>query len=166
MAEIHVAADARQAPHIGLSQNQRRAIADGLGRLLADEYTLYLKTQNFHWNVEGPQFKALHDLFEEQYTDLAAAVDDIAERIRALGFYAPGSYKQFAELASIREETGNPSAEEMLAQLVADQEAVVHTAREILPLVEEVRDEPTLDLLTQRMRVHEKNAWMLRSMQA
>lgn len=161
---IHATTDKQVFVDIGIPEAKRREIADGLSRLLADEYTLYLKTHNFHWNVKGPQFKALHDLFETQYKDLAAAVDEIAERIRALGFYAPGSYKQFAELTSIEEETGNPDAEDMIRQLVAGQEAVVRTAREALRPAQDVGDEPTVDLLTQRMRSHEKNAWMLRSM--
>jgi len=149
---------------IGIPNEQRQQIADGLSRLLADTYTLYLKTHNFHWNVTGPMFTTLHTLFEEHYTELATAVDEIAERIRALGVVAPGSYKQFAELSSIEEETGNPSAEEMIRQLVKGQEAVVKTSRSVFPAVEEAHDEPTADLLTQRMQIHEKNAWMLRSL--
>lgn len=149
---------------IGIPENQRIQIADGLSRLLADTYTLYLKTHNFHWNVTGPMFTTLHTMFELQYTELATAVDIIAERIRALGVYAPGSYKQFSELSSIKEETGNPSAVDMIKQLVKGQEAVTRTARSIFPLVEKSSDEPTADLLTQRMQIHEKNAWMLRSL--
>ena len=149
---------------IGISEKNRKKIADGLSRLLADSYTLYLKTHNFHWNVTGPMFSTLHTLFETQYTELALAVDQIAERIRALDFPAPGSYKQFAELSSIKEETGTPDAEDMIRQLVEGQETVVRTAREIFPLVDEANDEPSADLLTQRMQVHEKNAWMLRSL--
>ncbi|MEQ8664960.1 MAG: Dps family protein [Rhodospirillales bacterium] len=149
---------------IGISEQHRVAIAEGLSRLLADSYTLYLKTHNFHWNVTGPMFNTLHLMFEQQYTELAAAVDEIAERIRALGVAAPGSYSQFAALTEIAEETGTPSAEEMIAQLVKDQETVVRTARSVLPLAEEASDEPTADLLTQRMQMHEKTAWMLRSM--
>jgi starvation-inducible DNA-binding protein len=149
---------------IGISAKQRGEIAKGLSHLLADSYTLYLKTHNFHWNVTGPMFQTLHTLFETQYTELALAVDRIAERIRALGFPAPGSYAQFAELSSIREETGVPDAEAMIRQLVEGQEAVVRTARRIFPTVDKARDEPTADLLTQRMQVHEKNAWMLRSL--
>lgn len=149
---------------IGIPEKQRIQIADGLSRLLADTYTLYLKTHNFHWNVTGPMFSTLHTLFETQYNELALAVDVIAERIRALGVYAPGSYKQFAELSSIKEETGTPSATNMIKQLVAGQEAVTRTARSIFPLVEKASDEPTADLLTQRMQIHEKNAWMLRSL--
>lgn len=149
---------------IGITKTQRKAIADGLARLLADEYTLYLKTHNFHWNVTGPMFNTLHLMFETQYNELALAVDLVAERIRALGFPAPGSYKQFAALSSIDEETGVPDARGMIRQLVEGAEAVVRTARDVFPLADEARDEPTADLLTQRMQVHEKNAWMLRSM--
>ena len=149
---------------IGIDEQHRRQIAEGLARLLADSYTLYLKTHNFHWNVTGPMFSTLHALFETHYTELATAVDEIAERIRALGVAAPGSYKQFSELSSIEEETGAPSAEEMIAQLVQGQEAVVRTARSIFPVVEAAHDEPSADLLTQRMQIHEKNAWMLRSL--
>ena len=153
-----------QAINIGIDDQDREAIAAGLARLLADTYTLYLKTHNFHWNVTGPLFNTLHLMFEQQYTELATAVDEIAERIRALGVVAPGSYVQFSELTSIREETGTPSAEEMIAQLVEDQETVVRTARSVFPAAEEASDEPTADLLTQRMQIHEKTAWMLRSM--
>ncbi|WP_142847743.1 Dps family protein [Telmatospirillum sp. J64-1] len=149
---------------IGISEENRRAIGEGLSRLLADTYTLYLKTHNFHWNVTGPMFNTLHLMFEQQYNELALGVDAIAERIRALGFPAPGSYRQFADLTCIEEETGVPSAEEMIAQLVRDQEAVVRTARSIFPLADEAHDEPTADLLTQRMQIHEKTAWMLRSL--
>jgi len=149
---------------IGISEVDRREIADGLSRLLADTYTLYLKTHNFHWNVTGPLFNTLHLMFEQQYTELAAAVDEIAERIRALGFPAPGSYEQFAGLTSVKEESGVPSAEGMLAQLARDQEIVVRTAREVFPVADAAHDEPTADLLTQRMQIHEKTAWMLRSM--
>jgi starvation-inducible DNA-binding protein len=151
---------------IGISPAQRKQIADGLSRLLADSYTLYLKTHNYHWNVTGPQFNTLHLMFEEQYTELATAVDEIAERIRALGEPAPGSYTSFAKLTSIEEEEQVPDAETMIQQLVIGQETVVRTARELFPLVEDAADEPTADLLTQRMQVHEKTAWMLRSMLA
>lgn len=149
---------------IGISEQDRTAIAGGLSKLLADSYTLYLKTHNYHWNVTGPMFNTLHLMFEQQYTELATAVDEIAERIRALGVPAPGSYKAYAELTDIEEETGAPDAEEMIRQLVAGQETVVRTARSTFPLVDKANDEPTADLLTQRMQVHEKNAWMLRSM--
>ncbi len=149
---------------IGISEEHRQQIAEGLARLLADSYTLYLKTHNFHWNVTGPMFSTLHILFEQHYTELATAVDEIAERIRALGVAAPGSYQQFSQLSSIEEETGVPSAEEMIKQLVQGQEAVVKTARSIFPVVDSANDEPSADLLTQRMQIHEKNAWMLRSL--
>jgi starvation-inducible DNA-binding protein len=149
---------------IGISDELRQEIGEGLSRLLADTYTLYLKTHNFHWNVTGPLFNTLHLMFEAQYTELALAVDLIAERIRALGLPAPGSYAQFAKLTRIQEETGVPAAEDMIRQLVRDQEAVVRTARSIFPAVEKAGDEPTADLLTQRMQVHEKTAWMLRSL--
>ncbi|MCS6813766.1 MAG: DNA starvation/stationary phase protection protein [Cyanobacteria bacterium] len=149
---------------IGIAEADRKNIADGLSRLLADTYTLYLKTHNFHWNVTGPMFQTLHLMFEAQYTELALAVDQIAERIRSLGFPAPGTYRDYAELSSIPETPGVPPAEEMIRQLIAGQEAVVKTARSIFPLVDAVNDEPTADLLTQRMQVHEKTAWMLRSL--
>lgn len=149
---------------IGIATENRERIAAGLSKLLADSYTLYLKTHNYHWNVTGPMFSTLHTLFEQQYTELAIAVDDIAERIRALGIKAPGSYQAFAKLTRIEEETGEPDAEEMIRQLVIAQETVVRTAREVFPLAEEASDEPTADLLTQRMHLHEKNAWMLRSL--
>ena len=149
---------------IGINEKDRRQIAEGLGRLLADTYTLYLKTHNFHWNVKGPMFQTLHLMFEQQYNELALAVDLIAERIRALGEPAPGSYAAFAKLTAIREEEGVPAAEAMIQQLLDGQETVVRTARSLFPLVDEVNDEPTADLLTQRMQVHEKTGWMLRSL--
>ena len=152
--------------NIGIREEDRDAIAEGLSRLLADSYTLYLKTHNYHWNVTGPQFNTLHQMFEEQYTELATAVDEIAERIRALGIRAPGSYREFAELTRIEEGSGDESAEEMTRQLAIGQETVVRTAREAFPAADEARDEATADLLTQRMQLHEKNAWMLRSMLA
>ena len=152
--------------NIGIDLEQRQKIAAGLSRLLADSYTLYLKTHNYHWNVTGPQFNTLHTMFEGQYTELAAAVDEIAERIRALGIKAPGSYTAFTGLTSIEEGTGDESAEEMVRQLVVGQETVARTAREAFPAAEEASDEPSADLLTQRMQIHEKNAWMLRSMLA
>jgi starvation-inducible DNA-binding protein len=151
---------------IGISEQHREAIANGLKRLLADSYTLYLKTHNFHWNVTGPQFTSLHLMFEEQYTELATAVDLIAERIRALGFRAPGSYKEFVQLSSIEEQTHDLAANEMVAELVKGQEAVVKTARSVIQVADEAQDEVTLDLLTQRMQHHEKTAWMLRSLLA
>jgi starvation-inducible DNA-binding protein len=150
--------------NIGINEQDRQAIADGLSRLLADTYTLYLKTHNFHWNVTGPMFQTLHLMFEAQYNELALAVDLIAERIRALGFPAPGTYSEYANLSSIAETPGVPTAQEMIKLLVEGQEAVVRTARSLFPLVEAVSDEPTADLLTQRMQVHEKTAWMLRSL--
>jgi len=150
------------AVNIGIKDDDRAKIADGLSRLLADTYTLYLKTHNFHWNVTGPMFNTLHLMFEQQYTELALAVDLIAERIRALGMPAPGTYADYARLSSIKETPGVPKAEQMIALLVEGQEAVVRTARSIFPLADEARDEPTADLLTQRMQIHEKNAWMLR----
>ncbi|HVS31161.1 MAG TPA: Dps family protein [Thermoanaerobaculia bacterium] len=149
---------------IGIDKPQRKEIADGLGRLLADTYTLYLKTHNFHWNVTGPMFQTLHLMFETQYNELALAVDLIAERIRALGFPAPASYAAFSRLASVPEEESVPKAEAMIRQLVHDHETVVRTARRIFPVVEKANDEPTADLLTQRLQIHEKTAWMLRSL--
>ncbi len=152
--------------NIGIKQDDREAIAAGLSRLLADSYTLYLKTHNYHWNVTGPQFNTLHQMFEQQYTELAAAVDEIAERIRALGVRAPGSYREYAELTCIDEGSGDEAADEMIRQLAIGQETVVRTAREAFPAADKAHDEPTADLLTQRMQIHEKNAWMLRSMLA
>lgn len=152
--------------NIGISRENREAIAGGLSRLLADSYTLYLKTHNYHWNVTGPQFNTLHQMFEGQYTELAAAVDEIAERIRALGVKAPGSYREYAALTNIEEGDGEESAEEMIRQLAIGQETLVRTAREAFPAADAANDEPTADLLTQRMQIHEKNAWMLRSMLA
>lgn len=149
---------------IGIAEKDRAEIAGGLGRLLADTYSLYLKTHNFHWNVTGPMFQTLHLMFETQYTELALAVDLIAERIRALGFPAPGTYSEFARLSSIKETTGVPKAEEMIRLLVDGQEAVVRTARSLFPTVEKAADEATADLLTQRIQLHEKTAWMLRSL--
>lgn len=151
------------AINLGMPDDQRRAIAEGLSRLLADTYTLYLKTHNFHWNVTGPQFNSLHLMFEDQYTELALAVDLIAERIRALGEPAPGSYSAFAKLSTIKEADGVPNATDMVRILAEDQLAVVRTARSVFPLADAARDEPTADLLTQRMQVHEKTAWMLRA---
>ncbi|MDH3894895.1 MAG: DNA starvation/stationary phase protection protein, partial [Chromatiales bacterium] len=144
--------------------DERAKIASGLSRLLADSYTLYLKTHNFHWNVTGPMFMTLHRMFEEQYSELALAVDEIAERIRALGHPAPGSYGEFQALTSIQDDAGTLDAQAMIAALVTAQETVARTAREVFPVVEAAADEPSADLLTQRMQVHEKNAWMLRSL--
>ena len=148
----------------GISARDRAAIAAGLSRLLADTYVLYLKTHNFHWNVEGPMFQTLHLMFMEQYTETWNAIDLVAERIRSLGHYAPGTYKEYLGLARIKETAGVPRAEHMVKLLIEGQEAVVKTAREVLPVAESADDQPTLDLLTQRMQVHEKNAWMLRSL--
>lgn len=149
---------------IGISKDQRKAIADGLSRLLADEYTLYLKTHNFHWNVTGPMFNTLHLMFETHYNESALAVDLVAERIRALGHPAPGTYKQYAALSSIEETAGVPEAMEMVRLLVKGHEACAKTARSVFPAADKAGDEPTADLLTQRMQVHEKTAWMLRSL--
>jgi starvation-inducible DNA-binding protein len=149
---------------IGIAETERVAIAKGLSHLLADTYTLYLKTHNFHWNVTGPMFQTLHLMFETQYTELALAVDLIAERIRSLGMPAPGTYKQYAQLSSIKEEEGIPKAQDMIRLLVEGQESVVRTARSLYPLVESANDEATADLLTQRIQLHEKTAWMLRSL--
>lgn len=150
--------------NIGIEEKDRKEIVQGLSRLLADTYTLYLKTHNFHWNVTGPMFQTLHLMFETQYNELALAVDLIAERIRALGEPAPATYAEFVELSSIKEERGRVAAEKMIQLLVEGQEQVVRTARSIFPAAEKVGDEPTADLLTQRMQTHEKTAWMLRSM--
>jgi starvation-inducible DNA-binding protein len=150
--------------NIGIEEAERKEIAKGLSRLLADTYTLYLKTHSYHWNVKGPSFQTLHLMFENQYNELALAVDLIAERIRALGFPAPGTYQEFSELTSITSKPGVPNAESMVEMLVEGQEAVVRTARSLFPLVQRAADEPTADLLTQRMQVHEKTAWMLRSL--
>ena len=148
----------------GITAEQRGAIVQGLSRLLADTYVLYLKTHSFHWNVEGPMFQTLHQMFMVQYTETWNAIDLIAERIRSLGEYAPGTYREYARLARIKETEGVPRAEEMVKLLIEGQEAVVRTAREALSVAGEANDQPTLDLLTQRMQVHEKNAWMLRSL--
>ena len=151
---------------IGIKAKDRQQIADGLSKVLADSYTLYLKTHNFHWNVTGPMFQTLHLMFEAQYTELALAVDLVAERIRALGHPAPGTYKQFAALSSIKEDNGVPKAQDMIKKLVDGHETVARTARAVFKIAESVSDQPTCDLLTQRMQVHEKTAWMLRSLLA
>ncbi|MDF2179690.1 DNA starvation/stationary phase protection protein [Aliiglaciecola sp. CAU 1673] len=150
---------------IGITAQDRTDIAEGLKRLLADSYTLYLQTHNFHWNVTGPQFRELHLMFEEHYTELAVAVDDIAERIRTLGVVAPGTYKAFAKLSSIEEVEHVPSASEMVVLLTKAHEQVVKTCRETLKLAQEGSDESTAALVSDRMRIHEKTAWMLRAMQ-
>ncbi|MCL2075692.1 MAG: DNA starvation/stationary phase protection protein [Betaproteobacteria bacterium] len=149
---------------IGIKERDREKIAAGLARVLADTYSLYLKTHNFHWNVVGPMFNTLHQMFEAQYDELALAVDQIAERIRALGYPAPGSYGEFSRLTAIPDTVGVPKAEEMIALLVSAHETVVRTSRAIFPAVDAASDEPTADLLTQRMQAHEKAAWMLRSL--
>lgn len=149
---------------IGISPDERAEIARGLSRLLADSYTLYLKTHNYHWNVTGPRFNALHTMFETQYREMWEALDTIAERIRALGVHAPGNYRKFAELSGIEEEDYVPDAEEMIRNLVKGHEAVTRTAREVCEIADEADDEATEDVLIQRMRYHEKAAWMLRSM--
>ena len=150
--------------NIGIPAEDRKELVTGLSRLLADSYTLYLKTHNFHWNVTGPMFQTLHLMFETQYNELALAVDLIAERIRALGEPAPGSYREFARLSSIPEAEGVPRATEMIRQLVEGQESVIRTARQVFEIADRANDQPTADLLTQRMQIHEKTAWMLRSL--
>jgi starvation-inducible DNA-binding protein len=162
-----MAESAGPAIDIGISEGNRAAIAKGLSKLLADTYTLYLTTHNFHWNVTGPMFNTLHLMFMTQYTELWNAVDPIAERIRSLGHAAPGSYGQFGSLTSIKDAPATPPAAlDMVRILVAGHEAVARTAREVFPLADEARDEPTADLLTQRLTIHEKTAWMLRSLLA
>jgi starvation-inducible DNA-binding protein len=153
-----------QSIQIGIPETERKAIADGLSRLLADSYTLYLQTHNFHWNVTGPQFRELHLMFEEQYNELALAVDEVAERIRTLGAVAPGTYKAYARLSSIEEVDGIPPAAEMVQLLTLGHEQVVRTCREVLKVAQNADDESTASLVSDRMRIHEKTAWMLRSM--
>jgi starvation-inducible DNA-binding protein len=150
--------------NIGISEKDRKAVCKGLNKLLADSYLLYLKTQNYHWNVTGKMFQSLHTLFEDQYLEQAAAIDVVAERIRALGEYAPGSFAAFSKVSSIKEETAIPYADEMIHNLVQGNEAVVTTAREIVALADECEDDVTTDLMIERMQIHEKNAWMLRSL--
>ncbi|MBY0511620.1 MAG: DNA starvation/stationary phase protection protein [Rhodospirillaceae bacterium] len=149
---------------IGIDKKGRKAIAEGLSHLLADTYVLYLKTHNYHWNVTGPMFQTLHLMFQTQYNELWLAVDMVAERIRTLGEVAPGTYKSFSKLASIKEEEGVPKATDMIKNLVKGHEQAAKTARKIFPLADKVSDEPTADLLTQRLQVHETTAWMLRSL--
>jgi len=149
---------------IGIKSSDREKIVQGLSALLADSYTLYLMTHNFHWNVTGPQFNSLHLMFMNQYTEQWAALDQIAERIRALGHPAPGTYKEFVKLASVKEVEGVPKATDMVRHLVEAQEATARTARKLLPVVDKANDQPTADLITQRLDVHEKTAWMLRSL--
>ncbi len=153
-----------QKINIGINEADRQEIAANLSRLLADTYTLYLLTHNFHWNVRGPMFQTLHVMFEGQYTELAGAVDLVAERIRSLGVLAPGSYREFAKLTSIQESDGNINAREMIRKLTEGHEAVIRTARAAFPSAEKANDEATADLLTQRIQLHEKTAWMLRSL--
>ncbi len=150
--------------NIGISSDDRKKIVQGLSELLADSYTLYLMTHNFHWNVTGPQFNSLHLMFMGQYTEQWNALDIIAERIRALGHPAPGTYKEFVKLASIKEVEGVPKDTDMILHLVEAQEATARTARKLFPVVDAANDQPTADLLTQRLEVHEKTAWMLRSL--
>ncbi len=152
--------------NIGIPTAQREAVAHGLAKLLADSYTLYLTTHNFHWNITGPMFQPLHQVFEEHYLELAEAVDTVAERIRALGFPAPATYREFSQLTRIKEPEGVPEAKAMIRHLVEAHESVVRTAREILPSAQEANDEVTIGLLTDRMTIHEKTAWMLRSFEA
>ncbi len=153
------------AINIGIGEQDRKAIADGLSRVLADTYTLYLTTHNFHWNVTGPMFNTLHEMFMTQYTELWNAVDPVAERIRSLGHFAPGSYGQFGQLATVPDVPASPpKAMEMVRILVEGHETVARTARELFPVAEKAGDEPTADLLTQRLTVHEQTAWMLRSL--
>lgn len=149
---------------IGIAEADRKAIAEGLSRVQADTFALYLKTHSFHWNVTGPMFNTLHTMFMTQYTELWTALDEIAERIRALGYPAPGSFSQFSALATVKEEPGVPKAQDMIRQLVEGHEAVARTARAVFPTAEEANDQPTADLLTQRLQIHEKTAWMLRSL--
>lgn len=163
MAKKKTIARSRTIP-AGISSSDNWKVAEGLSTLLADTYTLYLKTHNYHWNVTGPMFQTLHLMFEGQYNELALAVDLIAERIRALGYPAPGSYLEFEELSTIHIDKGVPEAHQMIAQLVKGQQAVVLTARKVFPLAEKAADQVSMDLLTQRMQVHEKTAWMLRSL--
>lgn len=155
---------AERAINIGIDAKHRKSIADGLSHLLADTYTLYLKTHNYHWNVTGPMFNTLHLMFEEQYNELALAVDLIAERIRALGYPAPGSYARYSELSAIKETNSVPKAMAMISDLVKGQETVVRTARSVFTKAEKANDQSTIDLLTQRMNTHEKTAWMLRAL--
>ncbi len=166
MGKKHTAALAAPQIDIGIKDKDRAKIVDGLSHVLADTYTLYLKTHNFHWNVEGPMFNTLHLMFMEQYTELWNALDLIAERIRALGFPAPATYKEFSKLTSIEETEGQPEALDMVRLLVSGHEAVARTVRASFPAAEKAGDESTCDLYTQRLNIHEKTAWMLRSLLA
>ncbi len=149
---------------IGISAKDRKKLADGLSHLLADTFTLYLTTHNFHWNVTGPMFQTLHQMFMEQYNEMWMALDEIAERIRALGHYAPGTYAEYAKLTRLTQPEGVPKAEEMIRLLVRGHEELCKTAREVVEVAEKASDQPTLDLLTRRLQIHEKTAWMLRSL--
>ncbi len=157
---------AKKQIEIGISNKERKQITDGLSALLADSYMLYIKTHNFHWNVEGPMFNTLHTMFMDQYTELWNALDTLAERIRALGEYAPGSYKQFAALTSIEESDKVPKAEKMIQELIKGHETVIQTARKLLPICDEAHDDVTAGVLTDRLEIHEKTSWMLRSLLA
>ena len=159
-----MSANAALKPELGISDKDRKAIADGLSRVLADSYLLYVRAHNFHWNVEGPMFHTLHVLFEEQYTELAPAIDEIAERIRALDHPAPGTFSEFSKLSDIEDVSGVPKADEMTRLLMLGHETVARTAREVIPVAQNAGDEPTADLMIGRMQVHEKAAWMLRSL--
>jgi starvation-inducible DNA-binding protein len=151
-------------PNIGIDEGKRKAVAMGLAKLLADTYTLYLKTHNYHWNVTGPQFNQLHAMFMQHYTEMWNAVDEVAERIRALGEFAPGSYRQFSALSTIKEEEGVPKWQDMVKNLVSGHESVIRTCREVLPTAQQSGDESSVALISDRMRIHEKTAWMLRSL--
>lgn len=153
-----------KAMDIGIPEKNRKEVAGGLSKLLADTYTLYLKTHNFHWNVEGPMFQTLHVMFMGQYTEMWNALDIIAERIRALGHYAPGSYAEFVKLSSVKESKSVPKATKMVEELIEGHEAVIKTARSIFDAAEKAKDQTTMDVLTQRLDIHEKTAWMLRSL--
>ena len=148
----------------GIAQKDREKISEGLSKLLADTFTLYMATHNFHWNVKGPMFNTLHNMFMVQYTELWNAVDPIAERIRSLGFPAPGTFKEFSKLSSLKEPAGELKAKEMISFLIDGNQAVARTARKLLPVADKANDQPTLDLLTQRLDIHEKTTWMLRSL--
>ena len=161
---VNVTKEVKMEINIGIDDNNRKAVADDLAKLLADSYTLYLKTQNFHWNVTGPHFTSLHLLFEQQYTELAMAVDEIAERIRALGHIAPGGFKRYNELASLTDSPETLSAQEMIETLVRDNETIIKNLNSYFAKAEEAKDQPSLDLLTKRLELHEKSAWMLRSL--
>lgn len=150
--------------NIGIDEKERKQVCSGLSKLLANSYLLYLKTQNYHWNVTGRMFQPLHTIFENHYKELAEAIDEIAERIRALGEFAPGSFSSFSKITSIKEDNSIPSAEEMIHSLISGNEAVVKTAREVISLCDEAEDDVTSDMMIERMQIHEKNAWMLRSM--